>query len=166
MLDGLAPAESEASDGLLRQMRREKQQLEEELLAVRRELDDANREKDRLERTLRNLRQQLSPLHRALRAVFGEIELGIGEETFSTASPSSAPQTSGSVDPRWQSWKEKLPGRPAEMIGMLLLHQQMSTKQLMAAMHCGKDAVYAAAYKLSQAGLVSQNGGRYSLKSL
>jgi len=54
-------------------------------------------------------------------------------------------------DPRRELRKRRLPGRPAEMIGLLLVNGSMSVKSLMVAMHCGKDTVY-------------QSGGRYSLK--
>lgn len=166
MLDGLVKPprrEDDAAD-----WRREKETLERDNRILRSQLEDAKAENKKLTRSLSVLREQLSPLHHALRAVFGEIELAIGEETYSpqnVASASGQPQHS-SIDPRWQSWKENLPGKPAQMIDLLLLHKDMSTKQLMTAMKCGKDAVYQAAYKLSKAGLISQVGGRYSLNPL
>lgn len=167
MLEGVLKETQEADEGLLRKFRKEKQQLEDDLRDARQELDDLRADKERLDRSIRNLQQQLSPLHRALRALFGEIELAVGEDT---AVPMSVPAMPGAaqpaIDPRWQSWKEKLPGRPAEMIDALLLHRDMSTRQLATALHCGKDAIYQAAHKLSQVGLISNVGGRYSLKPL
>jgi hypothetical protein len=164
LLDGLVNTPAE-SDGLLQEWRREKQRLEEEILSLRHELDAARSHNEILERSLRALRSQLTPLHRALRAVFGEIELAVGEETFSVASAAATPQQASSADPRWASWKEKLPGKPAEMIDLLLLHKTMSVKALMTAMRCGKDAIYQAAYKLGQAGLLA-GSKPYSLKVL
>lgn len=164
MLEGLAPEIHD--DGLVRELRKENQRLEDELRAARQELDDVRAEKERVERSVRVLRQQLSPLHRYLRALFGEIELAIGEEEFSAPVPSGGgSQRESGVDPRWQSWKEKLPGAPAEMIDLLLLHKNMSTKALMTAMRRGKDTVYSAARKLNAAGLLATSQP-YSLKSL
>lgn len=83
--------------------RHEMQRLEDENRSLRREVEDLTEDKKRLTRTIENLRGQLSPLHTALRVVFGEIELGIGEEpAYSPTSPSS---TSPASDPRWQSYK-------------------------------------------------------------
>jgi hypothetical protein len=67
-------------------------------------------------------------------------------------------------DPRRELRKRRLPGRPAEMIGLLLVNGSMSVKSLMVAMHCGKDTVYQAASKLGRAGVIVNSGGRYSLK--
>jgi hypothetical protein len=168
MLEGVLgkPSHDSEGDGLLHKIRKEKQQLEDELRDVRQELDDLRVDKERLERSVRNLRQQLSPLHRGLRALFGEIELAVGEEEFTSASNgASAPQAERGVDPRWESWKAKMPGRPAEMIALLLLHKSMSTKALGAAMHCSKDTVYLAAKKLNSASLLATSQP-YSLREL
>lgn len=168
LLDGLVGAAPEASDGMLHEWRREKQHLEEEILSLHHDLDAARSHNEILERSLRALRTQLAPLHRALRAVFGEIELAVGEDSFFSFASNgggAAPSRTSGNDPRWESWKEKLPGKPAEMIDLLLLHKTMSVKALMTAMRCGKDAIYQAAYKLSQAGLLA-GSKPYSLKQL
>lgn len=102
-----------------------------------------------------NLRRQLTPLYRALQAVFGELDAIGGAEA-----------TESATDPRWLSWKQKLPGRPAEMIDLLLLHGEMNRNQLMAGMRAGKDVVRVTISKLNTAGLLVKNGGRVSLKKL
>jgi hypothetical protein len=165
MLEGVLKEAPGADDGLLRKLRKEKQQLEDDLRDARQELDDARTQNERLERSMRNLRQQLSPLHRGLRALFGEIELAVGEEQYSAPSVNTAAPSNSTVDPRWESWKQTMPGRPAEMIDLLLLHKSMQTKALMSALHCSKDTVYNAARKLSQAGLLATSQP-YSLKEL
>jgi hypothetical protein len=71
------------------------------------------------------------------------------------ANAGAAPTAPNGIDPRWESWKQKLPGKPAEMIDLLLLHKSMSTKALMSAMSCSKDSVYTAARKLNGAGLLA-----------
>ena len=125
--------------------------LRADLQAVQRQLLEARRE---AARAVAKLRQVLKPQYDALRMLFGEMDAILGEET------PEAPKSNA----RWESWKQRMPGRPAEMIDLLLLHGSMSVKNLMAAMHCGKDAVYQAASKLGQAGVITNNGGRYSLK--
>lgn len=132
-LSGLVePTAKAADEGMLREWRREKQHLEEEILSLRRELDDARIQNEKLERSLRALRKQLSLLHLALRAVFGEIELAVGEKDFSQASPSSPVQASApnNSDPRWESYKQTFPGNGAKVIDILLAHPILTTVQL------------------------------------
>lgn len=101
------------------------------------------------------VRAILSPLYNGLKQLFGEMDaIGGAQEQATTKE-----------DPRWASWKQRMPGRPAEMIDLLLVHDSMSVKNLMVAMKCRKDAVYQAASKLGQAGVVANVGGRYSLKN-
>lgn len=138
-------------DGTIAALEQEVERLEGDLGIARAEVAQLRKENAR---AISALRRQLSPLYQALRQVFGEMDALGGED------PTEAPK----ADARWESWKKRLPGRPAEMIDLLLLHGSMSVKNLMAAMHCGKDAVYQAASKLGQAGVVTNNGGRYSLK--
>lgn len=165
MLEGLAKPVSDDADEM-RALRRQNQRMDEELRSLRNELGQAQADKEKQERSLRALRNQLTPLHRALRAVFGEIELAIGEEEFVVPGRGvEVAHHEGRVDPRWQSWKEKMPGRTAEMIDLLLLHKSMGTKALMSAMHCAKDTVYGAAKKLNAAGLLATSQP-YSLKQL
>ena len=123
---------------------------------------EASHAKEQVTVALTRLRSMTLPFYQLLRAVHGEID-ALGIEDAPQAANGSAAKTG---NPKWDNWKQKMPGRPAEMIDLLLLHENMSTKQLMAAMHCAKDTVYQAAYKLGQAGLVVNNGGRYSLKEI
>jgi hypothetical protein len=105
------------------------------------------------------LRQQLTPLYRALQSIFGDLDAaGVGDGPSAVAGRAT--------DPRWASWKQKMPGRPAELIDLLLLHGEMNRNQVMAAMRCGKDVVRVTVSKLNVAGLLTKNGGRFSLKAL
>ncbi len=150
-------------DGLLNEWRREKQQLEETVLSLRHELDDAQSRNLKLEASLRTLRQQLSPLHRALRAVFGEIELGIGEESSFPAANSPAGSSPSSADPRWQSYKSAFPGVPALCVDALSAHTELSIPQMAALIKRAYSTTKDALAKLKQAGAVSSAGGRYRL---
>lgn len=163
MLEGVLGKSSESGDdeGLLRKFRKEKQQLEDELRVTHQELDDVRAEKERLERSVRNLRNQLSPLHRGLRALFGEIELAVGEEEMvaNGASVSATPQSSGG-DPRWLSFKQNFPGAPARIIDALLSHREMTVTQLSKLLKMDYSTAKGAVLKLRQAGAVSKETER------
>jgi phage shock protein A len=168
MLEGVLNEPVEPDEGLLRKFRKEKQELEDKLRDVRQELDDLRVDKERLERSLRNLRQQLSPLHRGLRAIFGEIELAIGEEQLPASSGHSAsePAVNSRVNAVWETWKTKLRGKQADFIQALLEHGQMTSIQLRIATHSGSSTVAETLGKLQTLGLVEKNGSMYSLKKL
>src|SRR4051812_35115026 len=106
----------------------ENQQLKDRIgeleAEVRMAKSEAIKAKRNADLALGNLKKQLSPLYRALQQVFGELE-SVGVE--------EAPGQQ--IDPRWQSWKQRMPGRPAEFIDLLLTHGSMSVKQFMAAAH-------------------------------
>jgi hypothetical protein len=126
----------------------------------------AGRAREDADRALSNLRRQLNPLYRALQMVFGELDAaGVTDTAAPSTAPATAP-TAPATDPRWESWKQKLPGRAAEIIDLLLLHGEMSRNQLMAAMHVGKDVVRVTMSRLNVAGLINKNGGKFSLKPL
>jgi hypothetical protein len=96
---------------------------------LQRALSDAELRADRAgedaNRALSMLRRQLGPLYRALQAVFGELDAaGVRDDVQAQPSAPGAPVASA-TDPRWESWKQKMPGRPAEMIDLLLLHGEM-----------------------------------------
>ena len=167
MLEGLAPDASQADEGLLRKFRKEKQQLEDELRLARQELDDVRADKERLERSVRNLRQQLSPLHRGLRALFGEIELAIGEEQAPLSAPPGAPVAANPHSSAvWESWKAKLRGKQAEFIQAFLDHGGLTAVQLKVATHSGSSTISEIVRKLQAHGLIEKNGSVYSLKKL
>ena len=111
-------------------------------------------------RALGALRRQLSPLYRALKDVFGELDAaGAMEEVSSAAIPARTSAV-------WESWKSRLPGGPAKIIDALLLHQEMNTQQLAIATGVHRNSIPAMIYKLNKAGLLNKNGGRFSLKPL
>lgn len=134
----------------------ELKELREENKRLARALADANvraeRAQEDAERALLALRRQLTPLYRALQAVFGELD--------------AADVRDDGIDPRWQSWMAKMPGKPAEFIDVLLEHGEMTAAQLKVACKCSSDTVYQTIHKLNKAGLVNKNSGRFSLKQL
>jgi len=157
-LKGIIDTDSEDRGEELRQLRRDNQRLDESLRQVRNELGQAIADKEVLERSVRALRNQLAPLHHALRAVFGEIELAVGEEEVSVSRSAGAPVAANGSDPRWESYKQSFPGVAARIIDALLSHPEMNLVQLSAFLKCSYDTAKGASQKLMKAGALVRNG--------
>jgi hypothetical protein len=158
-LKGIVDTEASDHSEEVRELRRDNQRLDEALRNVRNELGQAIAEKENLERSIRALRNQLGPLHHALRAVFGEIELAVGEEDLplhnSSPAPSAQPATN---DLRWQSYKQQFPGAASQIIDALLAHDQMTYGQLKALLRRDYNTIKTAAGKLREAGAIVKEG--------
>jgi chromosome segregation ATPase len=131
------------------------QEIEQLRAQLQQAFEDLRQERMRttsIEAGVRELNHVITPLYRVLQKIKGEIDEILPSE--------EAPQSSA----RWNSWKQRMPGRPAEFIDLLLVHKSMTIKQFMAAAHCGQDAAYKTVSKLGQAGITVSAGGRYSLK--
>lgn len=165
------PTDSSRLDTIQRENRR----LESEIRSLKASLVIMEGERDQARAAIKGLQQVLSPLHRSLRALFGEIEPVVGEVPHTTnlshngggesdANLQHAPSTG--VRAIWESWISKLGGKPAEIIRVLLEHREMTVPQLKVATHSAANTVYNNISKLSGLGLINKNGGRYSLKEL
>jgi hypothetical protein len=110
-------------------------------------------------RALAKLRRQLSPLHRALKAVFGELDAAGIEEVAPTGAAASSSD-------KWDAWKQRLGPGCAKVIDALLLGGEMNVRAIMVAAKMGENTVYQATAKMGQAGIIQKNGGKFSLKSL
>ena len=140
------------------------EELRDKILQLRHELQVGEREREklwgqvqRLEAALIRVRRQLQPLYTALSTLFGDLpESNEPEER----------QPRHSTEGVWGKWKQKLPGKPAEIIQALLEHGEMSVAQIRVAAHCGQQTVYDVTSKLNKLGLLNKNGGKYSLKQL
>jgi hypothetical protein len=161
MLEGIVTEQSD--DPFDADLRKENARLGDQVLSLRREVEDLRRDKERLLRSIENLRSILSPLFRGLRALFGEIEIAAGEETAPPAngSVSAAPKT---VEPRWQHFKNSFPGVPAAIIDALLIHEQMPMSHLAKLIGKHYDTVKTAAKKLREAGAAELDGGVLRLR--
>ena len=141
--------------------------LKNELSLLQVEHAELSAKHKRLMVAVNYLREQLDPLHRGLMGIFEKMDLVEYIPTVGQSSPSPSSNSEQSSNPKWESWKQKLSGRPAEMIDLLLLHEEMGVAQLKAAMHCGVDTVYDTAKKLSVAGLLNNpSKGRYRLREI
>jgi hypothetical protein len=140
------------------EMRRTIEKLEQENRELHTSLIAMQRKVKSMEQGLRGIRRQLEPWHNALGLLFGELD----EQGISDA-PTSVPTRIAGV---WESWKQKLGGKSADLIDALLQHGVMNAPQLRVAMKCHINSVYETTAKLQKLGLVNKNGGRYSLKEL
>jgi FtsZ-binding cell division protein ZapB len=153
-----------ADSQALRELRAENRRLDEALRGVRSELGQAKADKENLERSIRALRNQLSPLHRYLRALFGEMELAVGEES-NPAVPLPA-QTASVPKSKWQAIRERYSNsRVGDVIEMLMLHGAMNQSQLAAALRVDPSSVSKNIMPQVKAlGLVVKDGDRWNLR--
>jgi chromosome segregation ATPase len=154
----LIEGEVEPDDGEITALHEEIRQLREDLAASRRETAQAKHEASR---AVSALRKQLTPLYRALQGVFGELDT-VGGEDLAPATTSAEPR----VAAIWASWKTRLGGQCGKVIDALLLQSDMNTTQLAIAIGTHRQNIPGLIYKLNQAGLLTKNGGRFSLKQL
>jgi hypothetical protein len=150
LLEGhVAPQEVEV-------LRRKVARLEEDLEHSQAALADAREQSAASVRACTALRRQLEPLYQAMRMIFGELD------AVSGVAPEEHPRTSAV----WESWKQRLGGRKADFIDLLLVHGAMSHKQLAAANHCAYQTSVDTIVAMNKAGIISKNGGKFSLKEL
>ncbi len=143
-------------DALIEQLQAQVDTLDGELRRTQAELMQAKRSSAA---AVAGLRHQLSPLYQALQVLFGEIDKVEPLET----GPSMAAAKNSAV---WESWKQRLGGKQAEFIDLLLTHREMTAAQLKAAARCATKTVYDVIFKMNRAGILNKNGGRFSLKEL
>lgn len=158
-----------ASDEELRQLRQENRKLDEALRAVRNELGQAIADKENLERSIRALRNQLSPLHRFLRALFGEIELAVGQEDSAQPTvnaPRNENSSGGDNSAFWERWKQKLGGKQADIIDALMGHPGMTTTAVAKSAGCRMATASTLLSRLNGMSLVEKNGALWRLKSI
>ena len=146
----------------LRELEIETRQLREQLEDKEDELRRERRKTATMEQGIGRLREALTPVYNGLQLIFGEIEAtGVtGGVSSGTATPDSR------VNAVWESWKQKLGGKQAEFITVLLTHGEMSAMQLKITTKSAKKTVYDTIFKLNKAGLIDKNGGKFSLKQL
>jgi len=149
-------------DETIRQLRDENEALREMVRDSERTAADATRNATR---AIARLRGQLEPLYRALRGIFGEMDAaGVGE---SASVPASSPGVSDTrVLAVWTSWKQRVSPACGKVIDALLQHGELNTAQLKVAAGIGSSTVSDSIFKLNKLGLISKNGGRFSLKTL
>lgn len=109
------------------------------------------------------MRKMYQPQFDLMRLLFGEIsrvDAGAVTGAGATAMP-------GGRDPRWESWRSKLPPRKWLFLEALLDHGEMTAKQLSAALHIPRmNTVSQIAWELKEAQLIRKNGNTWALVEL
>jgi hypothetical protein len=139
--------------------------LERELEDARREVRATKNESAETAIAMRNLRGVLTPLYGALQRVFGELEV-VGGDPLPSYAGSAQPGSQKKNVAAWELWMQKLPGKRADFIKVLLDHGEMTREQIKVATHCGNTTLSDTLSKLKIMGLVEKNGDKYSLKQL
>lgn len=147
-------------DRIIASLERENAELKERLREAQQETASVRSESARGAGELRRI---LSPLHQALKLVFGELD---------AIAPDSAPSQGGDAIPVknqtvWDSWKKRLGGTTSKVIDALMTHGELDTAQLAIVTGLDRRTISnTCIYKLNQAQLINKNGGRFSLKEL
>lgn len=149
----------------IERLRRENQQLQNVIRDLQRELADQKNDVQRSINALKSLQQVLAPLHRSLRAVFGEIEAGGVDANPYGPSPSAAP-SHVPQDAKWQPWIEKWKGtKKAVVIQTLLEHGPLTRTQLRSATESGWSTIDAVTAQLQNLGLITKENEKWTLKN-
>jgi hypothetical protein len=142
-------------------LRREITGLEQELQKAKEEAVAAKLGARDAVQAIRALREILEPFHTAIRMIYGEIsrvEVGeVGTESMRSGSLG--------LSPKWEMMKQKLGHREAQIIDALQ-HGGMTAKQLTPVLHWDIKTVYAFTKKMKDAGLLENDGGKFSLREL
>jgi len=149
-------------DNIVPELRRQIRELEQDLMGANHQIQALERENSLMRNAMTVLRRKLDPFRVVIAAIFGELDVIPVDEAVMVSAPP--------VDDRkravWESWKQKLGGKPADLIDALLVHGEMNAVQLRVAMRCHINSVYEATAKLQKMGLLNKSGGKYSLKQL
>jgi hypothetical protein len=138
------------------QLKREKEKLEQDLAHAQMEAKHA---KANAEQSVRNLRASLTGLYTGLKQLFGEMDaIAPNADNQDGASPAA--------NTKWDVWRQRFPGKGAQIIDLLLIQQQMNVRQLCAALKCDPRTLAQYIHKLTKADLVQKNGKDYSLKPI
>ena len=137
---------------------KENEKLRAELADLREQLRLNQQILDKDEQAVMMIRTQLHPLYNALMHLFEQIDsvTGAGVNTGEKPRNSTA----------WESWKQKLGGKTAQAIDVLLMHGAMNRTQLRIQLGCATGTVVNVVAALNKAGLINKNGNQISLKEL
>lgn len=139
-------------------LERDLYQRNREIADLREELRIERGKTAQMESGVKGVRDLLSPLYKALRLTFGEIDaMGLGE-----AQPVNAPKNAAA----WEQWKQRLGGATARAIDALMLHGEMTQGQLRIILGCATRTAQNVVASLSQAKLIDKNNGKIRLKEL
>lgn len=138
-------------------LRREIAGLEQELEQAKLEAKQSKQALTDSVHLVRSFRKLFDPWHTFIGMLYGEISRVDSEEIpSSNGAPSS--------DAKWAGWKQRLGGKGAEIIDLLLLNNEMTITQVSKAAHCHYDTASKLLSNMTGQGVLARNGKLYSLK--
>lgn len=143
------------ADELVR-LRREIAGLEQELQQAKADAAQFKSAASDSVNAIRTLRKVLDPFRIAIGMIYGEISRVDAEEASGSGSSGG--------DAKWVTWKQRLGGKQAEIIDLLLLQDAMTITQVSKAAHCHYDTAAKHLSDMAGQGILSKNGNAYSLK--
>jgi len=163
-LSGHIDAEVVDREAELGPLRDRIEELEADLRKMRQERDKARAEGLAAISAISALRDQLSGLYRAMKAIFGEIEL-VSPLAASVPVPENGAATPSPQAGRWTNLLNKLGGHRASFIQALVDFGPSTASQIRAAMGITRmPTVYDTAHQLMKLGVVVKKGEAYALK--
>jgi hypothetical protein len=149
------------ADDVIR-LRREMAGLEQELAEAKQALKVERQASNDAKKAVAALRKMTEPFHIALQMIHGEIDR-VNGAAFAVGTDFA--DFVSSRDPRWDSWKKKLPPKEWDFIEAILEHGAMTRQQMAAAIHCHVDTASTIANRLKNKQLIRKDGDKYALRS-
>lgn len=138
---------------------------------MRTELIKAKAESEAAIAAITALRNSLSPLFRALRGVFGEINLVVSEDAPQPQYGAAAGANGRPADDdalqnieKWEGVKRRLGGKEAELIGVLLTCGPRTNTQLKSLLKLAYSTTAALTLKMMNLGFLTKDGDAWTLK--
>lgn len=168
LLEGNVPDDR---DTALDDLQEENERLESEVRKLRTELIKAKAESEAAIAAITALRNTLGPLYRALRGVFGEINLVVSEDAPHPQYAAAAATNGRSMDDdalrnteKWEGVKRRLGGKEAELIDALLTCGPRTNTQLKSLLKLAYSTTAALTLKMANLGFLSKEGDAWALK--
>ena len=155
----------------LAELREEVERLEQENRKLRNDLIKARADSEASIAAITALRSNLGPLYRALRGVFGEINLVVPEDAplpqYGTAGATNGRPVDDdamrSLD-KWEGVKQRLGGKDAELIDILLTCGPKTNTQLAPMLKMHYSNATKVTKRLSSLGFIVKQGDAWALK--
>ena len=113
-------------------------------------------------RAVASLRKQLTPIYQALQQVFGHMEAIPGMDASSPTDHVHPARVSAA----WEQWKQKLGKGGAKMIDALLIHGEMTRRQIAVATGYSPQNISNLTSELNKLSLITKNGDKIALRQL
>jgi len=163
-LSGHIDAEVVDREAELGPLRDRIEELEADLRKMRQERDKARAEGLAAISAISALRDQLSGLYRAMKAIFGEIEL-VSPLAVVPPPPDNGASAPSPQSGRWSNLINKLGGNRGKFIHALADFGPSTASQVAAAMGITRiQTVYDTSHQLMKLGVVTKKGDQYALK--